>query len=562
MAVLWPRKLPRSVVDDPKRRAEVRVYNRLAEVLNDTFHVFYSSPWLGTDRFGNEKDGECDFLVAHADYGFLAIEVKGGKEISFDPKDSQWRSTDHGNFVHKIKDPVAQARGAKHEILSRLNSSARWPRRFIHTAHGVIFPSAGSPHGDLGADRPVSMFCCSLQFEHRLGEWIADRLKVGNRPSNCKPLGRDGIAALERLLAHPFTLSFRIGAALAEADTEFRVLEPSQFHVLDVILDIPRALIRGGAGTGKTVVAIEEALRSAGTGRRTLLTCHSRPLATNLERKLKGIENLTVAGFHALCGSISRQTGVQTPPDTREQDLYDSALPNALYCAMELQPALKWDTIIVDEGQDFRVEWWVAIDACLASSGNLRVFMDSNQKVYDSAGNGVNDLSVVPVRLSRNLRNTKNIHNAASTHYSGLEIIADGPDGLEVSWINADNPDLQFAAAFRELKRLVFHEEVAPGDIAVLVNGPLARAGFLEKSSKATIPFTDAEAMVLEDVVVDTVRRFKGLERAAVILIVSGDEMERRELAYVALSRARSYLCIVCSESDAQWLSAKVDLEN
>lgn len=557
MAVLWPRKLPRSVLDDPRRRAEVRVYNRLAEVLNDTFHVFYSSPWLGTDRLGNEKDGECDFLVAHPDHGILAIEVKGGKEISFDPKDSQWRSTDHGNFVHKIKDPVAQARGAKHEILSRLNRSARWPKRFIHAAHGVIFPSAGSPRDDLGADRPAWVFCCSLQFEQRLGEWIADRLKAGHRPNNCQPLGRDGIAALERILAHPFTLSFRIGAALAEADTEFRVLEPSQYHVLDIIRDIPRALIRGGAGTGKTVVAIEEALRSAAAGRRTLLTCHSRPLATNLERKLKDVENLTVAGFHALCGRISRQAGIPIPSDTCEQDLYDSALPNALYCAMEIQPALKWDTIIVDEGQDFRAEWWVAIDACLTSSGSLRVFLDSNQKVYDSAGNGVHDLSVVPVRLSRNLRNTKNIHQAASTHYSGPEIIADGPDGLEVSWLSADSPDSKIAAAYRELRRLVHNEEVAPGDIAVLVNGPLARTSFLEKSSGTNIPFTDAESMVLEDVVVDTVRRFKGLERSAVILIVSGEEMEQRELAYVALSRARAYLCIVCSEDDERWLSGK-----
>ena len=61
--------------------------------------------------------------------------------------------------------------------------------------------------------------------------------------------------------------------------------------------------------------------------------------------------------------------------------------------------------------------------------------------------------------------------------------------------------------------------------------------------------------MALEDVVVDTVRRFKGLERPAVILIVSGDEMERRELAYVALSRARAFLCIVSSSSEARWLS-------
>lgn len=555
MAVLWPRKLPRSVLDDPRRRAEVRVYDRLAEVLDDTFHVFYSSPWLGTDRLGNEKDGECDFLIAHPDHGILAIEVKGGKEITFDPRDGQWRSTDHGGFVHKIKDPVAQARSAKHEILKRLNGSTRWPKRFIHAAHGAIFPSTGSPPGHLGADRPASIFCCSRQFQQGLRGWLDDRLKAGRRPGNCEALGDDGIAALERLLAHPFTLSFRIGAAIAEADTEFRVLEPSQYHVLDAIADITRALIRGGAGTGKSVLAIEEALRSAAAGRKTLLTCHSRPLATNLERNLKDVENLTVAGFHALCGLISRQAGVQTPSNISERELYEGALPNALYRAMEIQPALRWDTIIIDEGQDFSANWWIAIDACLSHGGQLRVFMDSNQRVYESAGNGVHDLSVVPVRLSRNLRNTKNIHNAASVHYSGPEIIADGPDGLEVSWINAENPDAKVDAAYRELRRLVFHEEVAPGDIAVLVNGPAVRTSFLERSSGTSVPLTDAETMALEDVVVDTVRRFKGLERPAIIMIVSGDEMERRELAYVAFSRARAYLCVVSSRGEAKWLS-------
>lgn len=555
MAVLWPRKLPRSVLDDPRRKAEVRVYDSLAKTLDDSFHVFYSSPWMGTDRLGNEKDGECDFLIAHSEHGILAVEVKGGREISFDPRDGQWRSTDHGGFVHKIKDPVAQARSAKHEILKRLKDSRRWPSRFIHTAHGVIFPSAGSPPGNLGADRPARIFCCSRQVRDGLGEWVAERLKAHQRPRNCEALGRDGIAALERLLAHPFTLNFRIGAALAEADTEFRVLEPAQYQILDIIADIPRALVRGGAGTGKTVVAIEEALRSAAAGRKTLLTCHSRPLASNLERKLRRVDNLTVCGFHALCGRISQQAGVSVPAGTSESELYDIALPNALYHAIEVQPALRWDTVIVDEGQDFRDDWWIALDACLLPGGRIRVFMDSNQRVYESAGDGVRDLSVVPVRLSRNLRNTKNIHKAASVHYSGLDIVADGPDGLEVSWISAEHPDAKVEAAYRELRRLVLNEELAPGDIAVLVNGPAARASFLERSSGTSVPLTDADTLALEDVVVDTVRRFKGLERPAIVLLISGDEMDRHELAYVGFSRARAYLCVVSSPTEARWLS-------
>jgi superfamily I DNA and RNA helicase len=233
----------------------------------------------------------------------------------------------------------------------------------------------------------------------------------------------------------------------------------------------------------------------------------------------------------------------------------ENALPHALYRAVEIKPALRWDTIVVDEGQDFSADWWIAIYACLTHGGHLRVFMDSNQRVYESAGVSVHDLSVVPVRLSRNLRNTKSIHIAASVHYSGPEIIADGPDGLDVSWITADSADQKIEAAYRELRRLVFNEEVAPGDIAILVNGPVARTRFVERSSGTSIPLTDAETMALEDAVVDTVRRFKGLERPAIILIVDGDEMDRHELAYVAFSRARAYLCVVCSKDSRQWLS-------
>lgn len=561
MAVLWPKILPRSVLDDPRRRAEVRVYNRLSEALDDSFHVFYASPWLGVDRLGNERDGECDFLIAHADHGILATEVKGGG-ISFDPELSQWKSTDSHGFVHRIKDPVAQARTAKHEIIKRLNDSRKWRRRFIHAVHGVIFPDAGSPPGNLGADLPSQIFCCSSQLHSGLRDWIAERMNEGRRPANCEPLGSDGIAALEKLLAHPFTLNFRIGAALDDASEEFGILEPSQYHILDHIADIPRALIRGGAGTGKTVVAIEEAIRSAQAGRRTLLTCYNRPLALHLERKLKGTENLMVGGFHAICGRMAHEAEIPVSGSNKGQDFFERILPDALFDAMNKKPSLKWETIIVDEGQDFRPEWWIAIDSCLVDNGRLRVFMDSNQRIYENTETGLQDLSVIPVRLSRNLRNTKNIHKAASVHYSGHDIIADGPDGLEVKWTTKETDDAKYKAANEELRRLVFKEEVAPGDIAILVNGQSGIDDFIVASAGTGIPIADAETMALEDAVVDTVRRFKGLERPAIILVVTDDDMERRELAYVAFSRARAYLCVICSRDEEHWLSGKGELSS
>ena len=90
MAIMYPSKLPDDVLRDPKRAAECRVYDELRKQLDADYHVFYSSPWLGTRPDGSEVEGEADFIVAHQKIGMLVIEVKGGR-INID-SDGQWRS--------------------------------------------------------------------------------------------------------------------------------------------------------------------------------------------------------------------------------------------------------------------------------------------------------------------------------------------------------------------------------------------------------------------------------------------------------------------------------------
>ena len=559
MATLWPRILPASVIKDLRRKAEIRVYNKMCDVLDDDFTVFYSRPWLGIDEHGEERDGECDFLVAHPDYGMLAIEVKGGL-ISYDPETERWLSKDRHGFSHRIKNPITQAKSAKHEILRRLHESPRYPYRRIHVAHGLVFPDGSAPPGELGADIPERIVCDSKKFQRHFRDWIAERLSEAQLPETCEPLGRDGVSALERFLAKPFTLKFRIGAALVEADEAFRILEPTQFHILDTITDIPRALIRGGAGTGKTLIAMEEAIRSAEEGERTLLTCHSRPLAENLGRKLKDVKNLTVAGFHSLCRDMADKAEISLSDSDSMNHFYDIELPNALVNAMEKKDSLMWDTVVVDEGQDFHSDWWLAIDACVKEKGKLRVLMDSNQRIYDRPEISVLEIDTVPLRLSRNLRNTKNIHKVSMVHYSGHEIVADGPEGREVDWIDVQSKD-KISVAHKRLQKIIFDQEVDPGDIAVLCDDSSVMEKFLDSARRTSLLFTNAEVMALEDVVVDTVARFKGLERPVVIYIAGDNKEPRRELAYVAFSRARAYLCVICTDRQKRWLSGDDEME-
>lgn len=546
---MWPRSLPREVVENPLRSAEIKVYRVLADALGAPFTVFYSRPWLGLTPSGAERDGECDFAIAHADLGLLMLEVKGGA-ISCDPHSARWTSRDRHGFTHNIKDPVSQARSSKHNILEKLKKAPGWKPRRIRARHGIVLPDCVVPSGGLSADAPRELVC-SLDDMGQIRDWVLARMGAGKPFSDGEgPLGKDGVGALEKLLAHPFTLTVPLGHRLAEDELALGALTPQQFHILEAIQDIPRAGIAGGAGTGKTVLAVEEAKRFAGEGCKTLLVCHSNPLAANLKRRLHGVANVEAATFHEVCLRMAASAGIEfTSSDTSE--FFDEQAPDLLMRAVQAEPALCYDVIIADEGQDFRLLWWIALDALLrrSSHSRLHIFYDCNQRVYDRGGRPPDDVHLVPIRLSRNLRNTRRIHEAAMRHYTGFEVFPNELEGLAVEAVPVATESAALAWVGEEVRRVTGTERVAPEDIAVLAASPglvakLVRTGRLggELTCNAAAPDEDA-------VTVDTIRRFKGLEASVILLLATDEILAAPELAYVALSRPRTRLVIVGSEA-------------
>ena len=506
------------------------------------------------DCYGNERDGECDFVVAHERLGILAIEVKGGG-IDFDPARSQWTSTDAHGVIHNIKDPVNQVRSAKYNILDKFKDSGKWTQRWITLRHGVILPDAATPTGSLGADRPARIFCASYQFRNDFVGWIYKRLcSAEDDREDSTRLGRDGIAVLERLFAHPFTLGFRISASISEDVQSIDLLESQQYLVLDYISNIPRVRIEGAAGTGKTVLALEAAIRSGRGGTRTLITCYNSPLATELRRRLDGVANVTVATFHRLCLFLAQAVGLQVAPIEKNRSYFEEYLPELVMEAFCKDDRLRFDCIIVDEGQDFLENWWVALDEALIEGGSIRVFFDSNQRLYSHHSEFVSALDLVPIPLNRNLRNTQRIHDASMVHYSGLVTTAPGPLGMELKWVETGAVPGLTRAAFNEVKRLVYQEELDPAEIAILVTNSEERDAFMIAAAHSGIPFAGAENLSRNAVVVDTIRRFKGLERTAIVLCIAGTETGQTELAYVGMTRARAALSIVCQPKDRHWI--------
>jgi hypothetical protein len=543
MPKMWPRKLPVDILSNPLRNTECRVFDKLKSELGPEYTVFYSRPWHGLTRLGEEIDGECDFLVAHPQHGILCIEVKGGR-IRYNPETEKWTSVDRYDITHVIKNPVMQASNSKYYLLKKLEKHDKWPSFRIHIIHGVIFPNCEIPKGDLGADGPREIFCDRNQFENNFKMWIKQRLLSGIN-DNIKPPGAYVMQALEDILAKPFHLQRPLAYDIDDNEKELLTLTSNQFIILNAIQNIPRVAISGGAGTGKTVLATEEAIRCAKNGLSTLFVCFNSPLCRKVRLDMCSWPEIQVKTFHSICGYLARQSG-QKLVRTGNEDFYDEILPEALMRGAELLPHIRYDAIIVDEGQDFRELWWPALDSLLKNAeSRLRIFWDSNQAVYGSPSLPENTQSI-DIPLEKNLRNSRQIFPKISSLYKGPVMLPGGPDGPPVEWLEvSENASSHTDTAVGIIRRLLNSEKVNKNHIFILSDNFIA--SITEKLSMIikNINFCQYDTKNFDSIVVDTIKRVKGLESHIVIVICTDSLIKDKKMQYIAFSRATTHLIII-----------------
>src|SRR5690606_25597631 len=120
---------------------------------------------------------------------------------------------------------------------------------------------------------------------------------------------------------------------ISDDEKAIEALTREQALILEQLDDNPQMAIPGAAGTGKTILALEKAMRCAEAGARTLFVCFNSALAGHLSSRAIGVEGLTVASFHELCGTLAFEAGVVVASGSG-QDLYGVVLPNALIDAV------------------------------------------------------------------------------------------------------------------------------------------------------------------------------------------------------------------------------------
>jgi len=548
--------------------AEIKFYESCTS-LQGEYHVFHSVGWISRTE-GGARDGEADFLICHPDRGFLVVEVKGGR-IRADYTTGEWSSVDRNGREYKIKDPFRQSMNGKFNVLSKLREHRDWARlglKKILTGHAAFFPDVDDGRALKGPNAPTEIIGDRSDLAD-LGAWLEqafDYWSSDDANSWTDPLGMGVVQLMQRIFARVVQTRSLLSAQIELEESQRLRLTNRQIQTLDLLSRQRRVAISGGAGTGKTVLAVEKAKRLADEGFKTLLTCYNVPLASHLKDVCSSQENLDVYGFHKLCKLIvddaCRESGRDLIAEAKASfpglDLWDHYFPIALAYALDIVD-VRYDAIVVDEGQDFGEEYWLPIEMLLldGNTSPLYIFHDENQDVYTRASTFPADAS--PITLSFNCRNTRKIHETAYKYYNGPLIEPPDLDGDDVQILVAPNLPKQAKKIQELLAKLLTVEKIPCSSIVVLIADRMKRKDYENALQRVSLPsglcWKGIQNTSKPGVTVETVARFKGLE-GEVLVLWGLDELPRnecRETLYVGISRAKSILVLcgrdtICSD--------------
>ena len=90
-------------------------------------------------------------------------------------------------------------------------------------------------------------------------------------------------------------------------------LTNEQYEIFEELSDNERIKVYGGAGTGKTLIAVEKARRDALAGKKVIYLCYNKLLAAHVRSALSepGVqENVEVQNLHEYASQIIKRAGM------------------------------------------------------------------------------------------------------------------------------------------------------------------------------------------------------------------------------------------------------------
>ena len=354
-----------------------------------------------------------------------------------------------------------------------------------------------------------------------------------------------------------------------------QLLREQQKPVLQLAASNHRVVVSGGAGTGKTLIAMEIARRAAESGHRTALVCYNQLVGDWITRQIKEFAppppNLIVGRAIRV---MAEMADVEIP-DTPSWDYWDSALPKQLEERLtdpEFRAVAAFEYLVVDEAQDLlaRTNLWQCLGQFLSggwAKGAFVLLGDLEHQVLSKRQEMHEELISLdsfdrPVRwkLSENCRNYRIVGDTAvrlagisDPVYLGYMRTGGSISNYDIFFYDSERVQLDTLRKWlAEFKALGYK----PSEITLLSfradhsssAEQLKQAGFkLQPAWQSGNRTTYA-----------SVHAFKGMENKVVILtdVTLIDQDFHRDLFYTGMTRATETVRVLCDENSQETLSA------
>ena len=567
MARLYPSFRPGP--SDKVSNAELDVLEALCALSEDW--IVLHSLWLKTHS--RKLHAEADFVLI-TDRGALILEIKGG-DVWRDGNGWHFRTKSGSNENVKSEGPFDQARGAYYAIRKHLSEHGHLELfNEIVWGYGVICPDCvlHVPSDDPFIDPKMLLdqrgFPGGIEtYLTGLVEYWASR-HGDDEPSVRKPRSRSASVGLSRreellrLLRPSFELVAGLGAESTQVERELIRLTDTQLMALDFMALEPRNMLLGAAGTGKTILVLEQARLLSAKGKRVLLLCFNKFLARKIASSLsdKGVE---VGSYHQFAVRLCAKFGLDIPFSESWDEFCALLKERSADLISSLTARDMYDYVLIDEGQDLMNEEFMGLVDCVLDGGlhegSWMISCDVRQAIFrdnfdESLLARICNISK-KTSLDLNCRNTRQI----AAYVAGFS----GEGSTSTRGANGETPGFRYFDSrdeyLRILKKIVneliqsFSEAGIPAsEIVILfaertsVPDDVTRPGFFLRA----VTTFDPDSAPQDRIQLASIQAYKGLEAKAIVLLgirefTSGAS---RGLFYVGASRAKTNLRVILNK--------------
>ena len=368
--------------------SERHVYERLGRELPDPWIVLHS---LGLGRHESKIWGEADIVIL-SERGVFALEVKGG---TVECVNGVWRYGGDFAAFTKRESPWAQAMSALGAIRKQLQQAGPAFRDVLY-GFGVVMPY--TTFTATGAEIIPDVLLDRRSFRQSLMQYVTSLESYWNgeyertRRRRYRGLTVKELHQARQVLRPDLETALSLGGYLTGLDDRLVHLTNQQIRASRRMAANPRTVVRGAAGTGKSVIALDRALQLGAAGRDVLYLCFNRLLAAHVRAGLErhdGGESVQVRHVHALYRDLIEDAGLL--PRLRAMDegapeFFPTGFPGLAAEALCEKSQAGWDVLVVDEAQDLLTpEHLDVFDLLLRegmSRGGWHLFLDPLQNIY------------------------------------------------------------------------------------------------------------------------------------------------------------------------------------